>query len=46
VVASTNRMSVTYSLSGGPSSEKFSSKGTAPRENDYLSFEANFTFTP
>jgi hypothetical protein len=44
VVATTNRMSVTYTLSGGPSSAKFSSKGTVARDNDFLSFEANVTF--
>jgi hypothetical protein len=45
VVATTNRMSVTYGLSGGRSPEKFTSKGTVGRDNDFLSFEANFTFT-
>jgi hypothetical protein len=44
VVATTNRMSVTYALSGGQSSEKFSSKGSAAHDNDFLSFEASFTF--
>lgn len=46
VVATTNRMSVTYALSGGQSTEKFTSKGTVRRDNDFLSFEANFAFTP
>jgi hypothetical protein len=44
VVATTNRMSVTYALSGGPSADKFTSKGTVRHDNDFLSFEAAVTF--
>jgi hypothetical protein len=44
VVAATNRMSVTYKLSDGQSSEEFISKGSVVTENDFLVFEANFSF--
>jgi hypothetical protein len=44
VVAATNRMSVTYKLSDGQSSEEFISKGSVVSENDFLIFEANFSF--
>jgi hypothetical protein len=44
VVATTNRMSVTYKLSDGKSSEEFISNGRVASENDYLIFEANFSF--
>lgn len=44
VVAATNRMSVTYRLSGGTSAAEFTSKGKVEHDNDFLVFEANFSF--
>jgi hypothetical protein len=44
VVAATNRLSVTYKLSGGVQAAEFTSRGKVDRDNDFLIFEAVFSF--
>jgi hypothetical protein len=44
-VSATNRMSVTYSLSGGTHDSEFTSKGEVEKEGGNLIFEANVAFT-
>jgi hypothetical protein len=44
-VAATNKMSVTYTLSGGSPSKSFTSKGQVDREGGNLIFEANVELT-
>lgn len=39
----TNRMSVTYRLTGGTSERKTTAKGRVAQEGDFLVFEANFS---
>ena len=41
-VAATNKMSVTYKLSGGAQTKEFLAKGTVASEGGNLIFEANF----
>lgn len=44
-VAATNRMSVTYILSGGPQDKTFTSKGEVDRDGGNLVFEAAVALT-
>jgi hypothetical protein len=44
-VAATNRMSVTYKLTGGPSGREFTSKGEVEKEGGNLVFDANVDLT-
>jgi hypothetical protein len=44
-VAATNRMSVTYKLTGGPSDKEFTSKGEVEKEGGNLVFDANVDLT-
>lgn len=44
VSAATNRMSVTYKLTGGRSTATFTARGRVAQSNDLLAFEANFSF--
>lgn len=44
VVAATNRLSVTYRLSGGVQVAEFTSRGKVDQDNDFLIFEAVFSF--
>ncbi len=44
VVAATNRLSVTYRLSGGATPAEFTSRGRVDQDNDFLIFEAVFSF--
>lgn len=44
-VTATNRMSVTYKLSGGSQTKEFVSKGEVAKEGGNLVFDANVVFT-
>jgi hypothetical protein len=44
-VAATNRMSVTYKLTGGPSDKQFSSTGEVDKDGGNLVFDANVDLT-
>jgi hypothetical protein len=44
-VSATNRMSVTYKLTGGPSDKEFTSKGEVEKEGGNLVFDANVDLT-
>lgn len=44
VVAATNRLSVTYRLSGGVAPAEFTSRGKVDEDNDFLIFEGVFSF--
>jgi hypothetical protein len=44
VVAATNRLSVTYRLTGGLAAAEFTSRGKVDQDNEFLIFEAVFSF--
>ena len=46
VSAATNRMSVTYKLTGGESTAEFTSRAKVNASGDSLVFEANFSLKP